>query len=309
MLARMARLRALFYAALCGVLFVPSLAWGEDVAAARVDYAEGAAAYDRGDYPVAAARLARADEHAPNARALQLAMAAALLSPNAGLGMDLADRAERRAVDGSLSALAAKLRRRFGAEAGRIHLTCPAGVACRATVEERTIPGGTTGFVNPGPVLARVDAEGRTTLTIRVNVGRGATLELAPTAADLTSPQTAPPSPTPEAPRLAPAPPAGLSPIVVATAAGLSAVAIGTSVALTAVVKSRHDEFVAQPSRATSDSGSDAQTAARVAWGASGVLAATTVVLAFFTNFGGARESPVALGVAPGQLMVTGTFR
>lgn len=310
MLDKMTRLRALFCTALCGAIFVSSRASAEDVAAARADYAEGAAAYDRGDYSLAAARLARADEHAPNARALQLAMAAALLASNAGLGMELAERAERRAVDGSLSTLAAKLRRRFGAEAGRIHLVCPTGVACRAMVEGRTILGGATGFVNPGTGQVRVDAEGRTSLTIRVDVRQSATLELAPTAAELPLLSPHPPAShqPPGAPRPAP-PAAGLSPAVFATAAVLSAVAIGTSVALTAVVKARHDEFVAQPSRASSDAGSDAQTAARIAWGASGVLAATTVVLAFFTNFSGARGSPVALGIAPGELMLTGTFR
>ncbi|HRH00212.1 MAG TPA: hypothetical protein PLR99_28410 [Polyangiaceae bacterium] len=305
----MTRLPALLWAtALCGgALFVPQAARAEDVAAAAVYYDAGAAAYDRGEFPVAAARLARADEHAPNPRALQLAMAAALRASDPGLGMELADRAERRAVDGSLAILAAKLRQRFASEAGRIRLTCPNGIACRATVEERTILGGATGFVSPGPRQVRVEAEGRGALTVQVNVGPGATFVLAPTSAEL-------PALTPPLARRAPvAPPtspsAGLSPAFFASAAALTAVAAGASVALTAATKARHDAFVAEPSRASSDAGKDAQTAARIAWGATGALAVTTVALAFFTRFGGAREPSVALGVAPGALTVTGTFR
>jgi hypothetical protein len=103
------------------IVSLSSPAWADEeaVAEARAAYEAGAAAYDRGDHAAAAARLAEADARVPNARALQLAMAAALLGDDARLALELADRADARAVDGPLAELALRIRRRFAGEVAR----------------------------------------------------------------------------------------------------------------------------------------------------------------------------------------------
>jgi hypothetical protein len=128
------------------IVSLSSPAWGDEeaVAEARAAYEAGAAAYDRGDHAAAAARLAEADARVPNARALQLAMAAALLGDDARLALELADRADARAVDGPLAELALRIRRRFAGEVARAPREAEAPARTPEAPTDKDVPGGET---------------------------------------------------------------------------------------------------------------------------------------------------------------------
>lgn len=271
---------------------------------ARAAYDEGARAYDAHDYPSAARSFAHADERVPTARALGLAMAAALLANDAPLAMELVARARRRAVDGSLAALADKLDQRFAGEVGSVRLECPKALACRGTLEGAPIRVGTPRFATPGAHRAELTTENGNvaSLTLEVVAGREVVLSLPVGALPSTSARSVTSTPTPSNP------PRGLSPVLFITSASLGVVAAATSIGLTVMTADKHEAFVKSPSRATSDAGSGAQTAARLGWGLTGAFAVTSALLAIWTEFGGPKESKVSLGFGPGALSVAGTF-
>jgi hypothetical protein len=115
-------------------------------------------------------------------------------------------------------------------------------------------------------------------------------------------PATSPPA-VREAPRERPT--GIVSPVLFGAAVGLVATSATIATVLTVHTGSLHDDFRAAPSQAAADAGTDAQTATRIAWGATGVLAAASVVLFVFTDFGPSAPR-VALG--PGHLRLVGRF-
>ena len=288
---------------------------GDDLAEARADYDAAAAAYDRAEYAVAAVRFARADARAPNPRAIRLAMASALQISDAALAMNLVERSELRArtsaLDPAVVELARKLRARFEAAAARLHASCAPEAACRASVDGEALDPTLLRWVVPGKHVVSFDAGGAP-ITHEVEVRAGERREVPmgmPTA------PTPPPSVTRAAPEPPPPPTAtGLAPAFFWSGVAVTGVTIAFASVLTVVVGNRHDDFVAQPSRATADAGESAQTRARIVWVAAGALAVTTVVLGLFTDFAphAARAfapSPrYTFAVGPLGADVTGTF-
>ena len=279
------------------------IAWADDAATAeaREAYDRAAKAYDSKDYRSAAGDFARADARAPNARALELAMASALLANEPALGMDLVDRAERRAVDGALAQLAQKLRAKFAPLVGRVRIVCPERRSCRASIEGRAMDDHEPTHVLRGVHAVEVLLDDGLRFTRSLEVPSGGEVVL-----DLASPPSAPKVARPIEPTVAEK--RGISPVFFATSAGFAAVGLGTSLGLTVATKGKHDTFVASPSAATADAGAEMQTAARVAWSITGALVVVSVVAAVFTDFGSPKAGPVALGLGPGAVAFSGRF-
>jgi hypothetical protein len=281
---------------------------------ARADYDAAAAAYDRADYKTAALLFARADDRAPNPRALQLAMAAALLASDAGLGMNLVDRSEDRARsaahDPAIAELARKLRVRFERAAGRVRISCAPAAPCRPSVDGDAIDATRMRWVAPGRHVVTFET-GAAPSTREVTVRAGEIVDVAPETV-VAPPKHEEPTPTPTpTPTPAPVEPerTGLPSPYFWTGVAVTGAAIGVSTILTVIVANRHDDFVNRPSATTAEAGDAAQTRARVAWAVTGAFALTTVVLGVMTDFGGAsRRTGAALSLGPMAASVTGTF-
>jgi hypothetical protein len=270
--------------AVVALLFVARTAHADAVEDARKDYEAGAAAYDRHDWTTAAARFSRADERVPNPRALQLAMASATHLTDAPLAMSLVERAEQRAVDGTLAELAKRLRARFAKEVGHVRVVCPA--KCEASVNGRA---GVSHWLTPGSYRVKFETGEK-----EISVAAGADVEVSPPPA----PPPSPPRPVEERPNEPPVeppppppppPPApehhGLRPWIFWTGVGATAAGTATGGVLTLLSKSAHDDFVAMPNERTASEGKAAQTRAAIAWSVTGALLLATVVIAILTDF------------------------
>lgn len=273
--------------------FVARAAAADSVTEARTDYEAGAAAYDRKDWATAAVRFGRADERVPNPRALQLAMASALHLTDASLAMGLVERAEARAVDGSLADLAKRLRVRFGKEVGRVRILC--AKECHPTIDGHDVPAPSTQWLTPG--VHRVKS---TSFVMELLVTGGADLEVtvpapAPLAEEPPRPAPPPPPPPPPPPSLNPVPPTteerhGLAPWVFWSGLGVTTTAAAGATFLTVMSNARHDEFLANRNAETAAAGETAQTRATIAWACTGGLLVATVVIAILTDFRGGRR-------------------
>ena len=287
----------------------------DDLAEARADYDAGAAAYDRKDYRTAADRFARADERVPNGRALQLAMAAALLASDAPLAMNLVERAESRAGEREIADLSRKLRARFGRAAGRIRFVCMQ--TCTAEVDGAAVDANRSRWVAPGTHSVVLRTEGS---QVQREVAVGAREIVSVTIDDAmpgesASTRTSEPEPVesaeeaPRSPGVEPQRDRGLPPFVFWSTVVLGGVAAGTATALTIDVANRHADFVEAPSAQGSREGEAAQTRARVMWGVTGVLAVAAVVVGLNTDFAGSSGTALRLDVGPGGVHVAGRFR
>lgn len=281
----------------------------DDLAEARADYDAGAAAYDRKDFRTAAERFARADERVPNGRALQLAMAAALLASDAPLAMNLVDRAEARSGEREIADLSQRLRARFAQAAGRVRFVCMQ--TCKADVDGAPVDANRPRWVAPGAhsiVLAteaaRVEREVSVGAGEIVSVAIDEAAERQAAGASAPAPVQVPASSAPSARR-----DRGLPSYLFWSTAALGGIAAGAATLLTIDVARRHDEFVAAPSAQASREGDAAQTRARVAWGVTGVIAIAAVVIGLNTDFAGPSGTAVRLDVGPGGAAVAGTFR
>lgn len=280
-----------------------SVARADATSEAREAYDQGARAYDAKDYALATTSFARADEKVANGRALELAMASALLGGDATLGMDLVVRAERRSVDGTLASLAASLRKRFAGGVGSVSLVCAKGHSCSGSLEGRALTPGLPRHAAPGVHKVEITSDDGATTNVVVTVERGADTLATEARANPPSALTPPPPPARGEP---PRPQSGLSPVYFGVAAGLTTLGVGTALGLTIRTSDLHEDFRAAPSRATSDAGNAAQTSARIVWGVSFVLTAATVALFVLTDFHGRDRGALAIG--PGHVVVTGRF-
>ncbi len=119
------------YAAACTIFAAGLARAGEEPSSARELYDRGKRAYDAGRFGDAARDLARADELAPKAKVLDLAMAAARRADDAVLGMELVVRAESR----GMSEAARDGRRFFASRVGLLAVSCPGSARCEARVD------------------------------------------------------------------------------------------------------------------------------------------------------------------------------
>ena len=275
----------------------------DDVTEARADYDAAAAAYDRKDYATAAERFARADERVPNPRALQLAMAAALLASDPVLAMNLVERSEAREST-TVAELARKLRERFEMSASRVRLVCTG--TCSATLDGVTMPAGPR-WVAPGRHVVAFDAIDGSHVEVALELAPGQAIDVpvdSPDAARRFDMRRAPPpAASPER--------RGIAPAFFWATAGATVASAGVATVFTVVLEQRHDAFAQRPSAETAAAGESAQTRVRIAWTVTGALAVTTGVLALFTDFGGARttgDRGPRLAIGPGGVSFAGHF-
>jgi len=254
------------------VFFAPSLARADAKEDAAQAYDRGARAYDRGDYALSAGELARADELAPNAVTLELAIAAAIKADDAALGMTLVERASTRR--GIKETVLLGARKKLGPKVGRLAVRC----TCDVTLDGARIAAETR-FVTVGAHVVTM-TQGSRTERVDVVIEPGKTLEIAPTPVlpERTTERVLAPPPPP------PAPPVneerGLSPVWFWTGLGLTAVAAGAGGLSALDTASKHDAFLRDRSDVdAANAGRNAETRTYVLFATAGVLAiATTIV-------------------------------
>jgi hypothetical protein len=303
--------RSFVLAAVVGAaLGLSSAAHADDIKAqARDDYRAGAAAYARKDYAAAARLFARADERMPNGRVLLLALAAALSDADAVIAMTLVERAEGRALKGPAAELLRGVRQRFSRAAGKVRLVCPGSVTCRARIREREIGNGEAMWLTIGNYQAELWAEGHDPTRKLVEVEPQAVAELTPSEEELIPTALATPKARePAAPAVAER--HGLPPLLFWSSCAATAVGIGASVLFTVVANQKGKGAEFSPSPETMSDAEAARTTARLSWLGTGVLAATSVALGFYTDFEPrAKASRVSLKAGPGSLYLTGQFQ
>ncbi|HVM68469.1 MAG TPA: hypothetical protein VM204_01365 [Gaiellaceae bacterium] len=243
-------------------------------------YDKGAAAYDKGDFAVAATQLARADEIAPSAVTLELALGAALRADDAALGMTLVERVEKRRGTKALDRLADAARRRLASRVGKLGVTCPRAPRCDVTLDGERFEPGAPRYVAVGAREVSV-ALGAAPQRFDVTIEPGKTVELVPTA-----PAVAASSPAAPAAGGAETPPRGPDEAAdVRVTSGLSPTWFWLGVGLTAVAGGA----------AAADAGRSAEQRTVVLLAGAGALALATGALGlFFVDWSGGRGSGAA---------------
>jgi hypothetical protein len=327
--------RAFAIAALLAASLAPASARAQsDLARAKEAYDRGVAAHQRGDFRAAAREFADADALAPSAVALQAALDEAVDADDPVVGSELLERSKRvpAPVPAKLARSIDAARKKLGGRAGRVHVTCPAGAACTATMDDApfdTKKASWTGLgphklvvvVDGEPLLKTIDVKANDTVEI-APLSRSAAPGTGPAPAPVTPvgplPPTAPPPPTeppaapPEAVRPAPTPPAeargGLPPVVFWVGLGVTAAAGATAGYFMLHTKSLHDDFASAGCSDAPASGCDtkksdgesAQTTANITLGVTAGLAVlVTLVGVAFTDWKPSKSSAVLRGLTP----------
>ena len=275
----------------------------QDTAHAKEAYDRGLAAQARGDFARAAREFALADTLAPSSAALQAALDAAVDGDDAVTGGELLERSKRLTppVPKTLGQSIDAAKKKLGGRAGRLHVTCPAGATCTATLDGRLFDAKTTTWAPLGPhtLVVQVDGEPH---AWGVDMKADETLEFAPARTKTAGPSlpatglalsaTAPPVPSPAyvAPP-APSGPAptdsGLTPVIFFVGVGVTVLAGAATTYLMLNAKSKHDDFVDGGCGAAlnagcpalKNDGEAAQTSANVGLGVTAVFAVATVVV------------------------------
>ena len=244
-------------------------------AEARSAYERGAAAFDRHEYAAAATDLARADELVPNPVSLSTAIRAAVLADDAVLAMQLAERAESRESDPTLSRAVDSAHQKYASRTGRVRLSCPG--ACRAMLDDQELSPRASQWVLAGEHELVLNLEGRIERR-SLKVAPGAQVEVSPT----------PGAAAPRHENGGPAPGAdsessnGLSPMWFWIGAATTAVVGSLTVASALDFKKKHEDFQDHPTDAGASDGKTAQTRTNVLLGVTGVAAITTAALGLF---------------------------
>jgi hypothetical protein len=262
------------------VLLVPAVAHADAKEDAAIAYDRGARAYDRGDFTLAATELARADELAPNAVTLELAIAAAMKADDAVFGMTLVERASSR--KGIKETVLLNARKKLGPRVGRIAVRCS---DCEAAVDGAKVPLDTARFVSVGVHVVTFARPTGKEERLEVVVEPGKTVDVAPASP---APTPAAPAPPPREVKAAPPvlvpsqpeEPRGLSPVWFWTGVGLTAIAGGAGIASAIDTAAKHDAFLKDRSdAAASSAGQDAETRTYILFGAAGAFAIATAVI------------------------------
>ncbi|HSO40253.1 MAG TPA: hypothetical protein VLT33_47335 [Labilithrix sp.] len=317
---------------LTGVLTLASLpAYAQDTAHAKEAYDRGVAAQAKGDFPRAAREFALADTLAPSAVALQAGLDAAVDADDPLIGGELLERSKRLTapIGKALAQSVEAAKKKLGGRAGRVHVTCPAGATCTATLDGRSFDPRTTTWAPVGAhaLVVQVDGDAQTK---GVDVKADEIVDFAPTrkpaardplpvpvpasAPPLATttpppPATPPPATTPPAPSRPPAEPAasasaGLPPFVFFAGVGATVVAGAAMAYFMVTTRSKHDDFVGAGCESAPGAGCSAlkkdgessQTAANVGLGVTAVLAVATVVVgAAFTRWHGTKDAALLL--------------
>jgi hypothetical protein len=284
-------------------------------ARAKEAYDKGVEAHTRGDLQRAAEEFARADVLAPSAVALQAALDDAIDADDPALGSELVERSAReKSPPPALVKSVQNAKTKFAGRAGRVHVQCPAGSTCLATIDGAAIESTKPAWARTGQhtVVVQVDGDAQTKL---VRVEADQTAEVVGTKKDGGEAKTAPPPPEPVK-KDEPEKPTtnahdmrnGLPPIVFYAGIGLTVALGGLSTFFAVTTSSKHDEFESSGCpRANNtgcqdlkDQGQIGQTLTNAGFITTGVAAvATAIIGAAFTDWKG----PV-MGVIPGGATV-----
>jgi hypothetical protein len=264
----------------------------KDVEGARAAYDRGAAAYDAGDYKLAASELTRADDLAPNDVALELALKAAVKADDARLAMALSRKADARQATGALAAARDAARTKMAARTGQVLVGCAAGTFCTATMDAAPYPVGSAQYVLVGDHRVVIDTNGRKE-AYAVRVDPFAAIDVVAKGGALVSAVT--PSSDAVRPDERPKQSGGLGPGWFIGAASLTTL-LGAAATVSAIdLGTKHDVFVASPSERGSLDGEDAQVRTNVLIGVASVsLVATAVLGIFFTRWTAERPASSA---------------
>ena len=237
-------------AANCGATSAVLASEPDFVSEARSAYDRGAAAYNEGNFAVAAAEFKRADGLVPNPAVLTMALKASLRVGDPVLGMTLVERAEGRA-DEALARTAALAHEKFVGDVGSLRIVCAPPLSCQATVDGDPASTGVKRWVLPGEHLIALTVDGtleqhRVRIAPRDNEEVRPTVDVRPLARTHDS-------------QLAP-PPVGVSPTWFWIGAGVTATLAGVTIASGRDTASKHDAFLANPTASGQANGSAAQT-------------------------------------------------
>lgn len=285
-----------------------------DVQAAAAAFGEAQRAQLRNEFGRAAELFELADQAAPSPQALRSAIrnymvaghrARAATLSLAGLARYPDDEETRALAEETLEATRASL--------GHLTITCAS--ACAVTLDGRALVNRPSlrveFFADPGErtLVSSWSAGGRVERTVSVGAGAEIAIELeAPEPEPLPEPEpeTLPePEPEPETrrvPESSVAPSSGLHQAFFWAAAGLAVVGVGVSTWSGVDTLAARDAYVAMPTMAGYENGVDLQWRTNGLFIGTGVVAATALALAFFTDWGG--EAPVAVMAGPEGAMV-----
>lgn len=270
-------------------------------ARAKEAYDRGVEAHGKGDMQKAAQEFARADTLAPSAVALQAALDAAIEADDPALGAELVERSHREKASGQLAASVNQAKTKFAGRAGRVHVTCPAGSTCLATIDGAPIDTTKNAWSRTGQhtVVVQVDGEPETKL-VRVEADQivevNATKKIEPSGSSPKEPE--PGGPPAEKKKFE-----GLPPVVFYGGAGLTVVLAGVTTFFALETSSKHDEFESLGCAGANiagctdlkDEGESSQTGTNAGLVLTSVAAIATVVIGVaFTNW----KAPV-FGMAP----------
>lgn len=299
---------------LASALFLAtSTAWAQAPSAdararAKEAYDRGVEAHGKGDMQKAAQEFARADSLAPSAVALQAALDAAIEADDPALGGELVERSHREKPTGQLAVSVNQAKTKFAGRAGRVHVTCPAGSTCLATIDGTPFDTTKNAWSRTGQhtVVVQVDGDPQTKLVrveadqiVEVNVTKKIAPSDGPTP--VPTPREVPPEgPTPEKEKKKSD---GLPPIFFYGGVGLTVVLAGATTFFALETASKHDEFESLGCAGANitgcsglkDDGESSQTNTNAGLVLTSVAAVATVVIGVaFTNW----KAPV-FGMAP----------
>lgn len=251
----------------------------------------------------AALEFARADSLAPSAVALQAALDAAIEADDPAIGADLVDRSRReKSPNAQLAASMNQAKTKFAGRAGRVHVTCPTGSTCLATIDGAPMDTTKAAWSRTGQhtVVVQVDGEPETKL-VRVEADQIVEVN-ATKKIESSGPSPKDQSPPPELP-VEKKKFEGLPPIVFYGGVGLTVVLAGATTFFAIQTSSKHDEFEnlgcagANITGCTDlkDDGESSQTGTNAGLVLTSVAAVATVVIGVaFTNW----KAPT-FGMAP----------
>lgn len=263
----------------------------KDLEGARAAYDRGAAAYDAGDYKLAASELTRADDLAPNDVALELALKAAVKADDARLAMALSRKADARQATGMLAAARDAARSKMAPRTGQVLVACAAGTSCTATMDGAPYPTGSSTYVLVGDHRVVIETNGRRE-AYAVRVDPFAAIDVVAKGAAVTSAVTPLPATSSSRDRSTNGESSGLAPGWFFGAAGLTTL-LGAGAIVSALdTKSKADEYASRPTEQLSQDGESSQTRTNILAGTVAVAAVATAVIGiFFTRWGSDRNA------------------
>lgn len=299
----------------------------DDVAAASSAFREGQSAQLAGDYARAAELFELADDTAPSPAALRSAIRNRQAAGQAARAATLAAEAlERYPADAETRTLADAVLAELSPTLGAFALHC--AIACTIAIDGRAVHEDARTavdvFLDPGAHTLVASWAGRDPVTRAIDVvaGTASTVELEAPALAITVATVDPMAEVRAAPDEPPSSRSGgMTPVVFGIGAGLTAVGAGVLMWSGIDVLAARDAYVASPTEAGYNDGVGRELRTNVALGITAGLGAATLVVAFFTDFGGGSGAPrdgggavasirptLVLGPESGALGVAGTF-